>query len=77
MAEEVKCAYSLHPNVGDFWGSNKNGSSSGSLQFSICSNESSKELVPLLSLRYDISLKVSDVCSAKEKKSALQNGDDV
>lgn len=69
--------YSLHPNVGDVWGSNKNGSSSGSLQFSICSNESSKELVPLLSLRYDISLKVSDVCSAKEKKSALQNGDDV
>lgn len=69
--------YSLHPNVGDFWGSNKNGFSFGSLQVSICSDESSKELVPHLSFRYDISLKVSDVCSAKEKKSALQNGDDV
>lgn len=69
--------YSLRPNVGDFLGSNKNGFSSGSLQFFICRNESSKELVPLLTLRYDISLKVSDVCSAKEKKSALQNVDDV
>ena len=69
--------YSLHPNVGDFLGSNKNGFSSGSLQFSICRTESSKELVPLLTLRYDISLKVSDVCLAKEKKSALQNVDDV